>query len=485
MGWLGHAGLVASYQENKVEQMTLQKLISPWMILLLLIGIVGAGLRAWQYWYFPVAGETQDEVAWTFLGAGLIQTGQPVSWSYFQGYEVIKTIEYQGANFPLVKPALDHPPLFSFLPGSVHTLWGNNWDSLPSIKQIRLPMVILSVLNLGLFIWWVVRTSSQRVFQLVAVVLAATVPSIVFLSRLVVSENLLVTWLLLILLFSTTRLEGWQKYAWVAIHACLPLTKISGLAIWGGSLVANWLERNSRVRKLTVLGGLLGIGLLFIYVALFDWSLFWQVQTQQAQRNSGLLTLFSTWWWEPSLVEKVFGDIWNQIGLMAMLLLAWQQTLGKRNRMKTLVILLFIAQLAFLLLSTGEQTIHGWYRIVFWPLWVYTIAVLVDQAWQQRQYWALGIAWLLLAPVLRLGMVYSFGAGFFPWQANISKAWLGLAGLAIMTVFLPEKLRQQSQKHLWITLGIIIVIAHMTTITMITHELFWQDALYLQTGIRP
>lgn len=449
--------------------------------------ILGICLRTWQYWYFPVAGETQDEVAWTLLGASLLQTGEPVSWSYFSGYTVLETITHQGAEFPLVKPVLDHPPLFALLPGFMQTMVGENWKSIPSIKVVRFPVVFLSVINLGLFAWWIKRLQRSRAFWLTALGLVATAPSLVFLSRLVVSENLLVTWLLLILLLQTEVKDNWTKWLWLVVHAALPLTKVSGLAIMAASVVEAWLARDRRRFRWALLGSSLGLILFLAYMSWFDWDLFWQVQTQQAQRETGLLTLFSTWLWQPTLVREVFADIWNQVGLMVLLGLSVAAPYLKNKQQKTtqLVLLLFWAQLAFLLLSVGEHTIHGWYRIVFWPLWVYAISMGVENIWHKRNGYGLAAIVVLTAPMLRLGLVFTWGAAFYQYQGGLNKVALGVAGLAVLSTWLPSRYQKMVQQSFLMIWGGLLLVSQTLTVLLIQHPLFWQDALYLLQGIRP
>ncbi|HEX9817670.1 MAG TPA: glycosyltransferase family 39 protein, partial [Patescibacteria group bacterium] len=155
-------------------------------------------LRWWNYAYFPVGGETADEYAWTMLGASLIQEGAPASWSYFSAYENYRYVE--GIfDAPIVRPALDHPPLFSLLPGAAHSI-KSFWLDSPSLKVIRAPLVILGAVNVGIF-WLVCRQIfTKKSWAIVGSILFMTIPSLVFGSRLVVAENLLVTWILLALL---------------------------------------------------------------------------------------------------------------------------------------------------------------------------------------------------------------------------------------------------------------------------------------------
>jgi hypothetical protein len=466
----------------------MKKILQHWQLILLsFLFVLGSGLRLWKYEYFPVAGETQDEVAWTILGSSLLQTGVPTSWSYFAGYDVLETVTFQANTFQLVQPALDHPPLFSLIPGLVQTLSGHYWKEIPSIKLVRFPIVLLSIMNLFLFAWWLERAVKNPTHKLVSMGIAATAPSIVFLSRLVVSENLLVTWTLLVLLLSTTAFKGWQRWLWLLVHLCLPLTKISGLAISAASLMYNLSAQKKEAFRWALVGTISGVLLFLGYAWYYDFGLFWQIQTQQAQRNTGLLTLFSSWWWSNTLVEQLFADVWNQVGLLALgvfSFLGFQSSKEKKNE-QSFILFLFFAQLAFYLLSVGETTVHGWYRLVFWPLWTYALGWLVNYAWQQKNAWWLAFSWLVMAPQIRLGLIFLSGKEAYQVQGSINKIWLVLAGLGIGTLLFPPKWQRRLQQHLWLILAVLLLIAHTATVLGIQHELFWKDALYLQQGIQP
>jgi len=63
------------------------------ILLFTLILLAAFFLRVWQYYDFPIGGETADESAWTLLGASLIQERVPTSWSYFLPYENYHYVE--------------------------------------------------------------------------------------------------------------------------------------------------------------------------------------------------------------------------------------------------------------------------------------------------------------------------------------------------------------------------------------------------------
>src|SRR5476649_2552847 len=87
-------------------------------IFISLILVLGLYLRNHNIDTWPRLGATFDEYAWTWLGMNLIQNHIPESWSPHPEYTNKKIIKYQGAYFVLVKPYLEHPPLFGIVAGA-------------------------------------------------------------------------------------------------------------------------------------------------------------------------------------------------------------------------------------------------------------------------------------------------------------------------------------------------------------------------------
>jgi hypothetical protein len=472
-----------------------------WSVVLLLIVMLAGGLRVWKYWEFPVVGETQDEVFWTMLGRSLIQTGQPHGWSYFSSYQQKETVLNGGVRMTLVTPSLDHPPLFSFLPGTAQTLMGKSWRELPSSKVMRLPLVGLGILNVGLFVWWLRRLKVSGIWLLTSSLIFATAPTFVLLSRLVVAENLLVTWIILWLITATTNSPRLKWLRYLALVAA-PITKISGVALNAAAIATDIGQRRWSQLRQDALATVGGIGLLLLYAARFDLGLFLRIQAEQSQRDVGLLTFFTTQLWSPTLVERLFGDVWVTMGWLVLIgfigsATVWLPTLKKNlaERGQTAatdwmptVVLLAVAQLAFILLSVGEHTIHGWYRIVFFPLFAFLFGWAIDAAWRKRN-WLIAtlVILLIVLPETRLALIYVWGFASFTWWPILLKLGgliaAGMTGLAV----LPMAAHWQRRWAYGVVVAImaVVVICHVAVILTIQPVRYWQDAFYLETGLRP
>lgn len=449
------------------------------MVVLVVLGVI---LRAWAYWLFPVVGETQDEYAWSILGSSLLQTGSPVSWSYFAGYNVEKILEFHGAQFQLVKPALDHPPLFALIPGFFQTLSGAQWDEIVSIKIVRLPMVMLGSVNLVLFalwLWLLPEAHFGKAGKLFALGVFATAPSFVYLSRLVVSENLIVTFLLLLLLAK----ELPRKFIWLELLAVflLPLTKISGIAAAAGEVLASMATKRNWQRSLMLLV-LSGIALL-LYVSAYDFRLFLEVQMQQAGRDVGLLAILSAHLWQPRLVEKLFADIWIPVGYLTTA--AWLLLAAKDKPRNIHLSFLILTQLAFMLVSVGESTVHGWYRIVLLPFFAFTTGWAAEQVWKNKNWFGLTVAWFFALPAVRLAAVATSIRDFFAMQAMLVRPLLFFAGLHTLAVLFTNPLVGRLWRwSIWI-LVLVLLSSNIVTVLFLREQAYWLDAIYLEEGIRP
>lgn len=464
--------------------------LSRYTAVLIIFFLVGVFLRWYNFADFPVFGETRDEVAWTMQGASLIQTGIPQSWSYFASYENAREVILAGASYRLVTPSVDHPPLFGLIPGFFSTVQGAAWDEMPSVVAFRLPQIAISVFNLGLFIGVARRWFGESVAGLVAVGSFALTPSWIFLQRLAVSETLLLTWILLLLLAVTWSKSSRWTWAGAVALVALPLTKVSGLAVVAGGIVAQWsLPVTQRFRN-WLGAGVVGILSVLAYFSWVDWSLFLSVQSEQAQRDTGFLTFFSTQVWSESLVVQAFADPWITLGFfvcLGVICVSDPKKLGLKvdqtawNTFRAI----FLAQLAFLLISVGETTVHGWYKIVFFPFFALGFGMLGEWLWKTRSLFGLAVVGILLSLVVRQGLWYLLGTDLYELQSGLSKFWLSFCGIFVVAEFmLHETWKQRVFKIGSLVLFGIVVLSSISTVVNLTQEKYWQDASYLETGLR-
>lgn len=462
--------------------------ISGFTLVCIEIFVLGCILRAYHFAQFPIFGETRDEIAWTMLGASWLQTGEPQSWSYFPPYKDFRDVWLHDTEYRLVKPAVDHPPLFSFIPGSMSTLRGTAWDTLPSVKAIRAPMILLSFVNLGLFLVVAWKWLGRSVAAVAAMLLFAAVPSWVLLQRLVVSENLMLTWILLLLLAFAWSEKRWATFLGGVSLWALPLTKFSGAAVVVATLVSqgktNWRARG----RWWWAAAVLGVASVLAYFWLVDWRLFIEVQSVQAGRDTGFLTLFSTQIWAPTLIRHHFGDPWIILGLVSTafcVTVGSAKTIGFRvnEQAWTVFRALFLAQMAFILMSVGEQTTHGWYRIVLFPFFALSLGACAGVLWRSRSLWGLSILWIVMSLSIRQALWFTMGPALYEWQSALSKMWLaGAGGLVSAEIWLtPARKRWIFTFGSLLLIGIVLL-SSISTFWNISNELYWKDGQYIERG---
>lgn len=362
---------------------------------LVLVLILAFILRFYNYAQFPVSGETADERAWTLIGSSLIQNGKPSSWSYFKAYEEFNAV-VQNEVEPIVSPALDHPPLFALIPGLAHSLKAS-WDQMPSIKVIRLPMVLIGTLNVLLLYLVAQKLFNNKKLALMTALIYASAPIFVFASRLIVAENLLITWMLLSVYLTLTNYK--KKYLFLFLLSILSiLSKFSGVVIPVALFLYGLKTRDKKTMLAASLGLIGGILAFFIYGAIYNWPLFWAIFSSQSGREIGFFTFYNRFFIHPAVVYKLFTDGWLILGLLASFLLIAIE----KNKNFVLIKTLLLTNLLFILASVGQQTFHAWYDYLWYPIFALSIGYLFNLIFKNKNYLLFALSYLLLLPLLQI-----------------------------------------------------------------------------------
>ncbi|WP_217359967.1 glycosyltransferase family 39 protein, partial [Anabaena sp. UHCC 0253] len=156
-----------------------------------LITILGSAIRIYNYDQIPAHNWTADEYAFAWSGMSLIQDHVPTSWSWLKAYGDIPKVYWKNGTYQLVTPWLDHPPLFSLIVGSAAILGGAKTFFDCTLTSIRIPSLILGIVSISLFYVFSLKLCNTNI-AIISTLIFATNPNTVFLSRLAVSENLIV-----------------------------------------------------------------------------------------------------------------------------------------------------------------------------------------------------------------------------------------------------------------------------------------------------
>src|SRR3989304_2066690 len=198
------------------------------VILSLVCVLVSLSYRNKFYWDFPPVGDTFDEFASGWLGLSLLRTGIPTSWSfipdYKKGIQLGSKLDLVGTNlavnnklpdiknyssfpkpislskelnldgyrsqFDIVSPYLEQPPLGGILVSLPLYFSGVKNFTDVTLKALRGQFVIFGVLSTALVMWLAYMWYGKFV-SIISGFIYATVPTVVFGSRLALPENLL------------------------------------------------------------------------------------------------------------------------------------------------------------------------------------------------------------------------------------------------------------------------------------------------------
>lgn len=418
------------------------------IVILFAILTLGFLVRLNNFSTIPRHGATFDEFAWTWLGINLIQTGAPVSWSPHPQYKQRQEIKYQGAAFLLVRPYLEHPPLFGLAAGSFALLAG-----VKDMYDVTLEKIRLLALILGVFSIFIVFILTKEVYgkgiALIASLLYATAPSIVIGSRIVQNENFLIpTWLLSLYLVTKYLKTGKKRFRNIAaiLAGLLALAKIPWLVV--GLSLSMILSYKGKWRDGFFVGAvtLLIFSLFIIYGVYYDKELFfslWQFQTARYDITfDGFFAIFK----DPLLVDRYYLDGWIYFGWLSILLLL------KDLKKHFIIAIPFVAYLALFIFAIPNEPGHGWYRYPFYPfLLISTALVLKDELNK------ISLAGMLVVLIVGLALLSNtwgqvFGFSFVVYRLFILAAFLSF----LLPLWLK---RAQKLKLILLTwFGILVII---------------------------
>jgi 4-amino-4-deoxy-L-arabinose transferase-like glycosyltransferase len=389
-------------------------------------------LRFNDYAAVPPFIDNKDEVQFAWAGMGLIESGDPYTWSYFPGYLSYTRVDANGTNYPMVHHWMDHPPLFSYLMGGWVMLLGDRRLSDVKAWQVRILPILFAVVSV-LLAYLLARRFVGRGPALIGAGLLATAPGAVLLSRQAEPEALqavlLLAALLLTLRVAEARAGPWTVAALLLCAVAAPLAKVSGVAVAGICGVILIAEGRLRLAAATLGAGAAGLALFAVYGAVVDWQLFVRILAMQAGNRLGVMSAFDFITAQTG-VNRTLRDGWWILGWLALGLLA----LGRLKRRELYLVWPAAAYAVVMLLMAGARQIeqYGWYKVMVYPE-IYVAAGWL--AWRAVSQRSLGLLTLLLA----LGGATATNW----WLGGIGRAWVPdplLLVALLVVVLLPAAL---------------------------------------------
>ena len=434
---------------------------------IILITFLGFVLRFYNYAQFPSFNATMDERAWTWLGASLLTEGQPTSWSLFHSYTDDYVYQDREDSAPLVRPALDHPPLFSFIPGIFHLLSGQGTYDVPSQVAIRFPMILIGTFNVFLFALLTYRLTNKKTAFLVSLLFASS-PLVVASSRIVVADNILATVVLAVLLIFTLKKQ--RLVLLMLLSALAILFKVQGVFIGAGLLLYFFAEKQYKSMLLIALAMFIAGGIFALYGAFFNWDLFIAIFAEQSKRLIGLTTLLHRFFFYPTMAT----EIWPTAEKSILFILAVGVVIQKhKNKFFQLVGSILIVYLVVALAVFDETNINGWYEYALWPLLFVCTIPVIKFILENVSKVATWLLWLLFSlPLFKmlavnLGQLEPFsplikkllplvgGIIYLPWSRSIKNkiVWVFLLMIIVLQIAVNWTLSSQSYSHQLYLLG--------------------------------
>lgn len=399
-------------------------------VLLSLIVILGFLLRSHNLYTWPREGATFDEYAWTWLGINLIQKQTPISWSSQPQYTNREHLIYRGARFFLVKPYLEHPPVFGLVAGGFALLNGAKDMYDVDIRTIRPFALLLGIVSIVL-VFLLAKELYDKKTAFLASILYATIPTVVVGSRIVQNENFFIPSFLLALLFTSKYLKNKNSlYRNIAGIICglLVLSKIPFIAA-AGSIILIFLYLKKYRDLFKFLAIVFPIGILYIAYGLYwDAKLFINLSQLQLNRYDISFTSIYALFQRPYLVDRFFLDGWIYFGWFAFLFLL---TDIKKH---FVIIFALLSYFVIFLTVIPDEAGHGWYRYPFYPFLIISTALFI------RDYFVKN-------PILTFLFLAFVGTSLFQntWAVNFGFSYLVFRliiigwGLSLIPLFLPFK----------------------------------------------
>jgi len=415
------------------------------------ITILGSAIRIYKYDQIPVHNWTADEYAFAWSGMSLIKNHVPTSWSWLKAYGDLPKATWKGGIYQLVTPWLDHPPLFSLIVGSAAILGGANTFFDCTLTSIRIPSLIFGILAIPLFYILSLKLCNTNV-AIISTLILATNPNTVFLSRLAVSENLMLFLSLLTLLCFLRYCES-SNSTYLYISAFLAgiasLAKITGFFLVPMLCLLLIYRHKWRESLGVFVIGLLLLSVYFIYGSIYDLELFLKILQSHTERFDNFL-LFK----EIILKPVFFEDGWLTFSWL--ILIAVFRT-SKAN-IKYQIIYIPIIVYSFILLFTGSQShFYAWYLIPYFPFLFLALGIFLEDFISNPDFFS---ACLISIFIVAWGFNYNlqYGVGNFLLELSITKyLFIGFISLLI-TPFLVHSVIQPRQTKFFASLVAVLII---------------------------
>ncbi len=428
-----------------------------WLLALCAILLLGFFVRDSKLYETPRLGATFDEFAWTWLGVSIIQTGTPTSWSPHKQYSDVRVFKHKGAYFRLVKPYLEHPPLFGLVAGSFSLFSGAKSMLDVELFHIRPLALIMGSLSI-ILVYILASLSFGKSVGLISALLYSVVPTVAIGSRLIQNENFFIPlWLLglIAVYFSIKKNKKLYVLTSAVIALILVLSKIPFIAGGLSFITLYLISRKFKAAFAVFTALLIGILIYISYGIYFDKDLLFSILQLQTQRYDLTFNSIFAVFEKPYLADRFYTDGWILWGYISLFLLMLKDF--KKN---VYILIPFLSYFLIFMAGIPDEPGHGWYRYPFYPFLIISLALFIKEYFAKN--YLLTFFFLAFIVTSLLQNVYEVRFGFsFP----VFRIFILLCGLVLLPYFGKWKL----------AVRISVVVSYLL--------LIWALALSIVSGI--
>lgn len=422
----------------------------PRLIFVVSILLLGLLLRMHNYALYPQRGATSDEYAFAFLGVSLLTKGEPISWSAIPLYTNRTNLTIDRLYFPIVKPYLDHPPLYGLLVGAWALVAGQSMFETITLSIIRLIPIALSLLSLC-FVFLLGKSLYGYWVGLLALLIYSVATMYVVNARIVVAESLITPiYLASLYIYIHKKKKNLKRLLVLGVGSGLAvLTKILGVALPLTLIVLSYVDKIKLRNTLVIIfPTILSMVLFVAYGMYFGNDLFFRIQAYQGSRALGAETLWILMT-QPIIVNKIIYDGWYFWGLMSVVLLSLKWKSHKYIVIPVAIYLLLLA------LSVTRTDVHGWYMLPLFPFMAIASGYTLKEAVTKRSMILLPFVLVIGASLIQY--VYEVPFGLTPMAYRLLLAFI------ITPIFL-SLIFEKKKCFLWIAYSEIALFFVGTTI---------------------
>lgn len=304
----------------------------------------------------PYFRYTWDEFLDTWIGLNLILNGKPSSWSWVAHVKTYKWISYLGDNMIYGDYQFHPPPLFGLIVGSWLRVFGVNSIYQFPVFLTRFPSFVSSILVLVGLIYLISKIFTKE-HAILAGLFFSLFPANVVLNSIVKADNFLcVISLLVILILVRQGQNSMLRYFTLAVCLALSLlTKEVGLYIPLGTACFAIQSRQYKVVVVSILGAMLGFGLIFLYAYCYSWESF--IFSMKAIEGEG-----------PSFISLARVSLEQSLyELSPVVLISWLGLFYISNRTKNIVLIFALSYVAVYGIVALGSYYYPWHQLSLFP----------------------------------------------------------------------------------------------------------------------